>query len=95
MLAGHLGMTVGELGTKLSSTELTYWIEYYRLEPFGQLRDNLHAGMIASTIFNVNRGKGTSAVKPDDFLIKNKSQKQEDSVSAFVGFLHAAATDEQ
>lgn len=94
MLAGYLKMTVAELSQKLSSAELTYWIEHYRMEPFGQMRDNLHAGLIASTIANSNRRKGSAPITPDDFMLKSKKQKQQSSVDAFVEFLNAAAVDE-
>lgn len=78
----------------MSSLQFTYWIEYYRMEPFGPLRDNIHTGIIASQIFNSNRGRSTPAVSPNDFILKNKRQKQESSVSAFIEFLNTAATDE-
>ena len=46
------------------------WIEYYKLEPFGEERADLRAGIVASTIANVNRGKGQRAYKPSEFMPK-------------------------
>jgi hypothetical protein len=44
------------------------WREYDRLEPFGEERGDLRAGIIASTIANANRGKKTKPFKPADFM---------------------------
>lgn len=35
-LAGHLGMTVRRLRQELSDVELTHWMAYFELEPFGE-----------------------------------------------------------
>ncbi len=36
----------------------------------GPRRDDLRAGVIASTIANANRGKGDKAVGPEDYVLK-------------------------
>jgi hypothetical protein len=54
----------------ISSRELAEWIEYYKVEPFGQERADLQAGVVASTIANVNRDKKSKVYKPGDFLLK-------------------------
>lgn len=43
-----LGRTVRELESELSAKEFMEWLEYDRLEPFGTVRDNWHAAVIAS-----------------------------------------------
>lgn len=53
----------------MTSAELTAWIAYDNLEPFGESRADLRAGIIASTTYNVNRGKGR-AMQPVDFMPK-------------------------
>ncbi len=63
-----LGKTVGQLSEELSDAELQEWMAFYRIEPFGGERADLRAGIIASTIFNVNRGKRGRASKPTDFM---------------------------
>ena len=46
---------------------------YADLEPFGYRMDNWRAGMVASTILNVNRSKRTSKTfKPEDCMPKEK-----------------------
>lgn len=46
----------------------TSWQAYYTLEPFGQERADLRAGIVASTMANALRGKRTRAYKPKDFM---------------------------
>ena len=68
-MALALGMTVAELGQRMSSTELSEWALYFELEPFG-CDDEWRAGMLASTIANVNRdpAKRKKAFEPNDFM---------------------------
>lgn len=63
-------MTVQELLMRISSLELAEWAAYYEIEPFGQERDNLHAGIVAATVANVNRGKGKKPVQAGDFMLR-------------------------
>ncbi|MCH8189083.1 MAG: DUF4035 domain-containing protein [Proteobacteria bacterium] len=56
------------MSEELSDTELHEWMAFYRLEPFGDERADLRAGIVASTIANVNRGKRGRAKKPTDFM---------------------------
>ena len=60
-------MTVKEMLARMDSTELAEWMAYYGLEPFGQEREALHAGIIAATVANANAGKG-KAYQPADFM---------------------------
>jgi hypothetical protein len=64
-------MTVGELLGRISSRELSEWMAYYMLEPFGAERDNLHAGLVAAMVHNVNRDpKRGKAADPKDFMLE-------------------------
>ena len=55
-------------------------MEYFALEPYGAERDNIHAGLIASTIANVHISKKEKMLKPADFMLKdaNDIQREED-----------------
>lgn len=64
-LALALGRTVGELMQTISSDELTEWSAFYRLDPFGDLRQDMQAALIASTLANVHAPKGTSYTMAD------------------------------
>ena len=41
---------------------------YERIEPFGEDRGDLRAGIVASTIANAHRSKGKRAFKPSEFM---------------------------
>lgn len=70
-----------ELLGRISSAELTEWVEFFRLEPWGPEVEGWQAGMIASTIANVNRGKGVKPFKPADFMLALAERKPDTSAS--------------
>ena len=63
-------MTVGELLARISSRELTEWALYAEMEPFGETRADLRAGIVASTMANLYQKKGSKALAPADFMPK-------------------------
>ena len=68
VLAAHLGMTLERLGREMSSYELTQWIAYFKVEPFGHVRGDIQAGVIASVIANSSPGRGKRTYRPSDFM---------------------------
>ena len=52
----------------MTGNELHEAMRYAGEEPYGEERADLRAGIVASTIANVNRGKGVRAFKPSDFM---------------------------
>lgn len=64
----------------MSHEELLEWGDYYALEPFGEMRADLRAGSICSTIANVNRdpAKRAQAYVPSDFMPYLKQQSDEE-----------------
>ena len=70
-------MTVGELLSRISSRELSEWRAYCGLEPFGEDRADLRAGIVASTVANVFRKSGTKPYKAQDFMPKFGKEKQD------------------
>jgi hypothetical protein len=73
-LALALGMTVEELGERMSSKELSEWIAFNAISPIGDERGDLQAGIVASVMANCHRTKG-QPFKPVDFMpfVKNDS----------------------
>jgi hypothetical protein len=67
-LALALGMTVREMLGKLDSRELTEWMALDGMDPIGQERDDLRAGIVASVVANCHSTKGR--FKPSDFVPK-------------------------
>ncbi len=47
------------------------WMAYAELEPFGQMRGDLQAGIVASTMMNIyrDRKKRSQPFKPADFIL--------------------------
>lgn len=68
-------MTVAELNLRMSAREFSQWMDYFRSEPFGPVRDNLHAGTIAAMLFNANRGKGQKPMSAADFLLMSERER--------------------
>jgi len=52
-------------------------MSYFREEPFGPQRDNLHAGMVAAMIYNANRGKRQRPLSAPDFMLMTERQRME------------------
>jgi hypothetical protein len=67
-LALALGMPVRELLQRIGSDEITEWMAFYQMEPFGDMRADLRSGVIASTFANANRTKHTRPFTPEDFM---------------------------
>ncbi len=51
-------MTVRELLLKIDSKELSEWIAFYKIEPFGGEIEDFRSARMAAMFANVNRGKG-------------------------------------
>lgn len=67
-------MTVGELELRMPASELAEWAEFYRSEPFGVQRDNIHAGLIAATIANVHRKKNAKPLTFEQFMLVDPTE---------------------
>lgn len=61
-------MTVGQLMREMSSAELTHWMAFARIEPFGGIVDDVRAGLPAAVYVNAHRKQGAKAVSPLDFF---------------------------
>lgn len=57
---------------KMSSLELSEWIAFNELEPFGSETQYLGHAITSTVIANVNRQKGKKAYVPEDFMPKFK-----------------------
>ena len=85
-----LGRTIAELDAEMSSEEFTGWLAYYAIEPFGAERDNIHAGIIASTIANVDGGTRRTWTARD-FMVIDKTARQDENTEKFIAGLRALA----
>lgn len=60
---------------RMSSAELTEWLAFSTLEPFGGDAEYFGAAIVSSTVYNVQRGK-RKAMKPGDFVPQFRRKKQ-------------------
>lgn len=74
-----MGMTVRELLERVDSRELSEWMIYFEMEPWGTDVEDWRAGMVASTIANVNRDpkKQIKPYDPEDFMLKRVPEEIE------------------
>src|SRR5690606_3053338 len=79
-LAMVLGMTVAELGQRMSSRELTEWMAFFSLEPWGTEVEDWRFGMLASVIANVNRDtkRRKKPYEPQDFMPRRSQPPREE-----------------
>lgn len=90
MLAGYLKMFVSSIG-EMGAWELAEWRYRYSRMPFGEVRDNLHAGIVASTNLNKNKRKGAKLSVASDFLLVTSSDKEVMNVKEIFGTLSGIA----
>jgi len=67
-------MTVERLEREMSGAELDEWVEFYKLEPFGneeKMNDYRHASL-SSTVRNMVGAQ----TKPEDFLMYREKEEQ-------------------
>lgn len=68
----------------ISAKELAEWEAYEKIEPFGQ--PFLQSGIIASTIFNMNKGRNQKIMSAENFIPKyRKPQTVEEQMEILKG----------
>lgn len=75
---------------RMSSAELTEWIAFYGLEPFGGDTEYIGHAITAATVANVNRGKKKPA-KVEDFMPKFEQQAQSIEQQVQIAAMFASA----
>jgi len=84
VLAGHLGMTLGELGERMSAQEFDLWWARHQRVPLGEIRADLHAGIVACTVANM-AGKVLKGqnLPPSEFMPKHEKPEEPDPMAYF------------
>jgi len=79
----------------MQSREFTEWMAYFKLEPFGEERADLRAGIIASATVNMQMDPQKSTpTKPQDFMPKFEPDplpSKEDIAASWDTYLSALA----
>ena len=79
-------MTLAQLLNNISSKELSEWIAFSNIEPFGEFRADIRAAMIACVMANSWRGSNQPAFKISDFMItfNNKKEQTVDEIKSIL-----------
>lgn len=54
---------------KMTHTEFGYWMAYQSISPMGDEREDLRAGIVASTVHNSQVTKKADLKKPTDYML--------------------------
>jgi hypothetical protein len=73
-------MTVGELLARISSAELTEWMAYDAIEPFGEERADLRAGIVAAVTANHSFAPPAKPRQPADYMLFREKQAESDGI---------------
>ncbi len=90
-LALRLGKTLGELRQTMSVSELRLWMEFNKISPIGDERNDYHAAQISAAVFNSQRTKDPITI-PDMLLRWSGPEEEEaEDTSELESFLGALA----
>lgn len=74
----------------MPSSELADWALFESVEPFGDMRNNIHTGMLLSGFFNWAQGrKRRRTYKPADFLLTDAKEAQQNNLARGIAKLKA------
>ena len=74
----------------MTSAQLAEWMAFAQLEPWGEERADLRAGIVASTVANVNRGKGQKTLTPQHFMPEFEPETEEQAAARMLAQAMAA-----
>ena len=74
----------------MTSAQLAEWMAFAQLEPWGEERADLRAGIVASTVANVNRGKGQKVLTPQHFMPEFEPETEEQAAARLMARAMAA-----
>jgi hypothetical protein len=83
-------VNVDEMLSEITSMQFAEWLAYSTLEPWGEERDDLRMGIVASTIANANRGKNTKAYSPQDFMPQFEPEPEDVAIERMIAKARAA-----
>lgn len=77
-----MGIPIAELQERVSSREFAEYWAHFQLEPWGVEREDLRAGIVASTIANANRDpkKRAKPFTPDQFMPQSADPAEDEEV---------------
>jgi hypothetical protein len=88
-----LGLTLAQVG-RLTHREFVRWQLYWREEPWGPHRDNVHAALIVTELLKPHLKEGAK-ITIDDYLLKLPEDREQEAAAVFVAQLDYAAYQEK
>ncbi len=73
-------MTVSELLARISSAELTEWMAFDAIDPFGNWRADLRTGILAAVTANHSFAPPTEPRRPSDYMLFTEKHEHDDGV---------------
>ncbi|MBX9877636.1 MAG: DUF4035 domain-containing protein [Candidatus Obscuribacterales bacterium] len=61
-------MSVAQAQREINLVEFVHWQAFYKIEPFGEQRDDFRNGYLMSLLANINKSKDARAFKAIDFM---------------------------
>lgn len=74
-----------------SASDVDRVAAYFQQEPWGPIRDNMHAALIVANLRNIFRGKQSPKVKIEDFMFVDKAEHKNKSLASFVSWARGIA----
>ena len=81
-LALQFGMPVGVMMGQMSALEETYWLAYYRDDPFGDYRADIRSAQNLQLLYEINASKKAPKKKLMDWMLFFKKRVQPDEAVA-------------
>ena len=75
----------------MGSSELAEWMVFWKMEPWGSYRDNIHAGLIAATIANVNRKPHAKPISHEVFMLTDQAKYKRNQSRETLAWMSAVA----
>lgn len=82
-LALRMGRTVNELIGSMSASELTMWMAFDRISPIGDVRGDIQAAQIVSSLYGAQGVK----VSLKDAILRWGAESENNDKSSLEGFL--------
>lgn len=79
-------MPRGEMLERMSGRELTEWMAFYSIEPFGGDTQYVGSAITSATVFNANRGKDVDPAKVEEFMPKWSRKESEQTPEEMIQF---------
>lgn len=66
-----------ELGERLDARELTEWMAFFKLEPWGADVEDWRAALVAATVANTARDRRRAPFRVADFMPRREASRQQ------------------